>query len=444
MKTSPELREFVASIPFIDTHSHVAGFDFGTPLDDRGGKSLPQLLLNDYLLYMSGSCHDASLEPAGGGAWKVEDAESHFRAILPLIDRYRALTTWATFREGIRWLHPFSEPDIGLNNWHAINESVVRAYRTHGERAWHRATCAAARIVKQNQMVVLPYVTDHWDGLPAKERQLQADLILPSLVLDGYLFTGFASGAPGRERSKELLGVDPRTHGEYLDFVGRAMDLFKQKGGWSVKLLTNYHRTLFFEEVPDSEAVSLFAMGPEKLKADPARAGEFRRLQDNLCWHMLEMARDRGLPLIVHTGYSLPSSWGDPENMHNLFRSRRLAGLKIDLCHSGWPHEGGTMLMARTYRNCYFNICWTPMLSASLGRRVLEECIDMVPMNKILAGIDAGSIEHMMGVAEFMRSELCWVLEKKMSDGQFDLAVAQRVAQAILYDNAREFYAFAF
>jgi hypothetical protein len=289
-------------------------------------------------------------------------------------------------------------------------------------------------------MAVLPYVTDHWDALPAAERQAQADLLLPSLILDGYLFAGFSSGAPGRVRSMELLGASPRNHAEYLAFLGNAMDLFKRKGGASVKLLTNYHRTLLFEEVGDEEAARLFNEGPEKLKADPKRAADFRRLQDNLCWHLLEMARDRGMPLIVHAGYSWPTQWGDPENMHNLFKSPRLKGLNVDICHSGWPHHGGLLIMARTYRRCYFNLCWTPMLSASLGRHVLEMCIDMLPMNKILFGTDCGATEHMVGVANFMRSELCVVLEKKIADGQFDIDTARNIARAILLENPCEFY----
>jgi predicted TIM-barrel fold metal-dependent hydrolase len=223
--------------------------------------------------------------------------------------------------------------------------------------------------------------------------------------------------------------------------MGKVMDLFKSRGGASVKLHIKYNRTLILDpEITDSEAAALFAKYPDNPAPPRLTPGEFQRLQDNLCWHMMEMARDRGLPLIVHCGYSWPTHWGDPENMHNLFKTPRIRGLNVDLCHSGWPHHGGGMIMARTYRNCYFNLCWTPMLSAQLGRSILGQCIDMLPKNKILTGTDCGSTESMLGTVRHLRSELCAVLLEKIELGYFGLEVAKKSAKAILLDNALEFY----
>ena len=430
-----DLAAYINALPFVDTHSHMAGFDVGSPADDRGGRSLPQLLMKDYLQYLAGSCGQLPEPPAGKAEWGVEDAEAHFRAILPLLDQYRALTTYAVLREGLRELYGFDEPDITESNWRRINDQIVRAYRTHGERAWQRQVVRRAGVVLKNQMVVLPYVTDHWDALPPDERAAQKRFLLPSLILDGYLFTGFSTGKPGRERSTELVGLHPTTHGEYVEFCRRVLDLFVAKGGRSVKLLTAYHRTLRFEQVGDDEAAPLFARGPEALRGD-----DFRRLQDNLCWHLLELAHARGLPLIVHAGYSSPSEWADAEHLIPLLTSPRLAGMKIDICHSNWPREGGALIMARTYRGAYFNLCWTPMLSRALGKRVLSEAIDMTPMNKLLLGTDCGSAESFLGTVRLLRSVLAEVLTEKVRAKQFGADVARGVAKAILFDNALEFY----
>ncbi|MDA1140777.1 MAG: amidohydrolase family protein [Planctomycetota bacterium] len=432
--TRKPLKEFIEHLPFIDTHSHTAGFDLGTPLDDKAGKSLPQVIENDYLLYLSSSCVVPARPPVPEG-WRVEDAEEHFQSLLPLLDACRGLSTYAALREGIRELFPFDGEDITTENWKAINEQVVATYRKHGERAWHRNVCRKAGIIRQNQMCVLNYVTDHWDALPEAERAEQKQLLLPSLVLDGYLFTGFASGPVGRERTKQLLEIHPRTRTEYLAMCGDALDLFKEKGGSTVKLLTAYHRTLKFEMVSDEEADALFAKGVESLEA-----ADLHRLQDNLCRHLLRMANQRALPLQVHTGYSLPSQWADPEHLLYLFRDPDLQGLKIDLCHSGWPHEGGGMILARTYRGCYFNLCWTPLLSPTLARRILSEAIDIVPMNKILIGTDCGTPEMMLGATWLIRRVILEVLDQKVAEGQFNLAVARAIAKSILFGNACEFF----
>ena len=429
-----QLKDFINSVPFIDTHSHMAGFDEGSPVDDRGGRSLPQIIANDYLSYLASSCIELPAPPGPGG-WRVENAEDHFRALLPLLDVCRGLSTYAALREGIRELHPFEGEDISPDNWEALNDSIVAAYRTHGERAWQRRACERAGVIRQTQMCVLPYVTDHWEALPPEEREAQRRLLLPSLIMDGYLFTGFDAAAPGRERTMEILGMRPATHAEYLDFCNAALDLFKGKGGRSVKFLTAYHRTLRFGACTDADAVPLFAQGPENLPGE-----KLARLQDNLFVHLVRMARDKGLPAIFHTGYTTPTEWGNPEHLLPLFRDPELRGLKVDVSHSGWPNVGGALIMARAYRGCYFNLCWTPLLSPSLGHRVLSEALDMVPMNKILLGTDCGSAEMFLGTVRLIRSQLFEVLSEKCAQGQFGLKVAKRIASALLKDNAAEFY----
>jgi hypothetical protein len=429
------LRDHIASLPFVDTHSHMAGGDFGSPVDDREGKSLPQVLMSDHLRYLL-EAQGAGAELLGGyRQWKPDQAEQQMAALLPLLERVRHTTAYAVVRDGIRELHPFPEDDITADNWRAINERIVHAYRQRGERAWQRDVLHRAKVVLQNQMVELPYVTDHWDALPPAERAAQKRLLLPSLVLDGYLFGGFEASARGRRRSLELLGLKPKSHGEYLAFLDRVLDLFVSRGGRSVKLMLAYHRTLHFDPVPDMEAERLFARGPEMLRGEG-----LHRLQDNLAWHLLERAARRGLPLIVHTGYAVPTEHANPERLLPLITSPRLSGMRFDLCHSGWPNEGGALLLARTHPQVYFNLCWTPVLSRALARRVLAEAIDMLPADKILVGTDTGTAEACLGAVRLVRSVLTEVLDEKVRTGQFGPDVAKRLACAILLDNPLAFY----
>jgi hypothetical protein len=289
--------------------------------------------------------------------------------------------------------------------------------------------------VLHNQMVELPYVTDHFDALPPGERGAQQNLLLPSLVLDGYLFTGFAASTRGRRRSMELLNSEPKTHADYLVFLAKVLDLFASRGGRSVKLMLAYHRTLRFEHVPDMEAERLFARGPETLRGEG-----LHRLQDNLAWHALELAARRKLPLIVHTGYSVPTDWANPEHLLPLIASPRLQGMKFDLSHSGWPHDGAAMVLARTFPSVSFNLCWTPLLSRALGRRVLSEAVDLLPAEKILIGTDTGTPESFLGATWLIRSLLTEVLDEKVRGGQFGAEVAKRLACSILLDNPLAFY----
>lgn len=433
------LRDHIANLPFVDTHSHMNGGDFGTPADDRGGRSLPQILMSDHLRYV------LEAQRAGGAAaqemlaqyrsWPPHAPESHMATLLPLLERVRHVTAWAVVRDGIREMVPFPETDITEDNWRRINDQILSTYRRHGERAVARAALRRARVVLQNQVVELPYLTDHLDALPPDEQAAQRRFLLPSLVLDGYLFGGFTASTAGRRRSQELLDLRPRTHSEYLEFLGKTLDLFVARGGRSVKLMLAYHRTLRFEHVPDMEAGRLFSRGPEQLRGDG-----LHRLQDNLAWHLLEMAARRNLPLIVHTGYAVPTDRADPEHLLPLITSPRLEGMRFDLCHAGWPRHGGAMLLATTYPQCYFDLAWTPLLSRALGRRLLSEAIDMLPADKILVGTDTGTPEAFLGAVWLIRSLLTEVLDEKVRCGQFAEDVAKRLACAVLLDNPVAFY----
>jgi predicted TIM-barrel fold metal-dependent hydrolase len=426
------LRDHVAALPFVDTHSHMAGGDEGSPADDRGGKSLPQVLMSDHLRYLL-EVQAATPELFDYRQWKPDDAETHMAVVLPLLDRVRHTTAYAAVREGIRQLHPFSEPDITEKNWQAINEQIISAYRRHGERAWQRRVAARAGVPLMNQMVQLPYITDHWDGLAAEERRAQRRWLLPSLILDGYLFSGFTASRRALKRSEELVGVSLRTHEQYLAFLDRVLDLFVEKGGRSVKLMTACFRTLRFGPIPDLEAQRLFARGPANLRGEG-----MSRLQDNLFWHLMERVHRSGLPLIVHTGYAVRPDWASPRHLLPLLS--KFPGRNVDVSHSGWPHHGTAMILARERPNCYFNLCWTPLLSRALGKRMLAEAIDMLPLNRVLIGTDTGTPEAFLGTVRLVRSLLVEVLEEKVSEGQFDAEVAKRVARAILLDNALEFY----
>jgi len=431
----PDLRDHVAALPFVDTHAHFAGGDFGTPADDRAGRNLPQVLMADHLRYLLEAQGAAPNLFSTYRSWSPDDAEQQMAIVLPLLDRVRHLAAYAVVRDGVRELYPFPEDDLTGDNWRRVNEQMLATYRRHGERTVTRAVLRRARTVLHNQMVELPYLTDHYDALPPDERAAQRDLVLPSLVLDGYLFTGFSGSTRGRRRSMELLNVEPNTHCDYLAFLAKVLDLFVSRGGRSVKLMLAYHRTLRFEHVPDMEAERLFARGPETLRGEG-----LHRLQDNLAWHVLELAARRKLPLIVHTGYSVPTDWANPEHLLPLIASPRLEGMKFDLSHSGWPHDGAAMLLARTYPNVYFNLCWTPLLSRALGRRVLAEAIDLLPADKILVGTDTGTPESFLGATWLIRSLLTEVLDEKVRGGQFSLALAQRLACSILLDNPLAFY----
>lgn len=430
----PEIREFIQGMTIYDTHEHVAGFDWGYKPDDLPSakrhprKSLPHVLMNDMLLYITGSTGYAgpSLAPT---SWKVEDAEGYWRAIQPVLEDLRGAAVYTTIREGLKQLYGFEGDDITDENWKALNEKIASTHEAKGEAVWMLETLERAKVRRIIQMAHLPYLIEFWPSLEPGLRARMQSIVKPSLVLEPFFYSGFEPDrSKARERTMELLGMHPKNHAEHLAFMHEAVRRHREAGGGSLKIIAAYQRTLFFDEVPDGEARRLYDKGREKLSAP-----EMQRLQDNLVWHLARFAEEFGFPIQVHTGYSLPVSLGNPENMYNLVR--RFPKVPFYMCHAGWPGDGGLSFMARTFANVHFGFCWMIALSPALARRLMDEMFDLIPANKMLVGMDCGSPESFYGTNVMTRETTAQVLAGKVDAGLISRRAAKHLAQRFFHDN---------
>ena len=96
----------------------------------------------------------------------------------------------------------------------------------------------------------------------------------------------------------------------------------------------------------------------------------------------------------------------------------------------------GLALMARTFPNIHFGFCWIPALSHALAKRLMDEMFDMVPANKLLIGMDSGSIEAFYGTTLITRELVAQVLASKVDSGLISRRAAANIARRFLHDNA--------
>ena len=434
MSSLSEFQELVNNIVIYDTHEHVAGFDWGFSAADSADakpyprKSLPHVLMNDMLLYITGSTgyRGPSLSPTD---WEVEDAAGYWRALQPVLEELRSTAVYATIREGLKLLYGFEGDEITDDNWEALNQKVMATHEARGAAVWMLETIERAKVRNIIQMAHLPYLIEYWPSVgPALRKRMQA-VVKPSLVLEPFFFSGFEPDrSKARERTMELLGMHPKNHAEHLAFMHEAVRRHREAGGAALKFLCAYQRTLFFDEVPDGEARRLYDKGWKNLSPS-----ELQRLQDNLAWHLVRYAGEFSFPIMLHTGYSLPVSMGNPENLYNLVG--RFPKVHFYMCHAGWPHDGALALMARTFANVHFGFCWMIGLSPALARRLMDEMFDLVPANKMLVGMDCGSPENFYGTTVMTRDAVASVLASKVDSGLISRRAATTLAHRFLHDN---------
>jgi len=436
MSSLNEFTELVNEIEIFDVHEHMAGFDWGFDEDTapqgptHPHKSLPHVLMNDMLFYLT-SATGLKLPDLSPSSWELKDARAYWAAMQPVLEEIRNTAVYTLIRRGIQELYGFDCDEVTDDNFEEMNGRVVDNYCSKGAPAWMLETMKKAKVKAIVQMAHLPYLLEYWPNLPAQRQQQERAVVRPALILEPYFFSGFEPDrSRARVRTKELLDFLPSSYDEHVAFMSTALQRHREAGGAAVKFICAYQRSLFFEEVSDSRARQLYARGLKSL--DKA---EMTELQNNLVWHLVRAAKANELPVMLHTGYSNPSTMAHPENLHNLVVHPEFRHHPFYFAHAGWPHDGALALMARTYINVHYGFCWIPGLSPALATRMMDEMFDLLPANKMLVGMDCGTIEAFYGTTVVTREIIAKVLAGKVDSGLMSRRAATTVAHRLLHDN---------
>ena len=147
-----------------------------------------------------------------------------------------------------------------------------------------------------------------------------------------------------------------------------------------------------------------------------------------------------GLPLAVHTGV-----WGDyreldPKELMPFIERHR--DLRFDLFHMGIPYVRDLGRIGANFGNVWLNLCWAPTLSPTMAANALDEWLDMVAANKIIAfgGDVRWPVEKVYGHLVLAREVVATVLGRRIDRGLMSKDDARFLIQRWFYDNPRELY----
>ena len=154
----------------------------------------------------------------------------------------------------------------------------------------------------------------------------------------------------------------------------------------------------------------------------------------------IAIGTEAGLVIAVHTGY-----WGDfrqLDPLHMIPMLQRHPSAKFDIYHLGYPWMRETLMLGKGFPNVWLNFCWTHIISQRFAVAGLDEAIDLIPMNKILAfGGDYGvPVEKVYGHLVMAREDLAEVLARRIENGQLSETRALDLARQWLWENPRELY----
>ena len=130
----------------------------------------------------------------------------------------------------------------------------------------------------------------------------------------------------------------------------------------------------------------------------------------------------------------------DPKLMFSFADRRR--DVRFDMFHLGMPMIRDAILIGKNLPNVTLNLTWCPIISQLQTARALNEIIDLVPVNKIIAfgGDYRASVQKVYGHLVMAREVVAQVLAQRIEAGDFDRQYAMHLAKLWFYDNPGRIY----
>lgn len=257
--------------------------------------------------------------------------------------------------------------------------------------------------------------------------QLDSPLLVPvmPMVYEMEAWADFAH--PPFEPDATVRSLD-----DYLDAVRRYVLRVKSEGAVGLKMVSNP-----YGEPDRSEAMSLF----EKLRSGTlARLPGMNPLRDYVVDQVVAFASQQDLVIAVHTGY-----WGDfrqLDPLHMIPLLQRHPTARFDIYHLGYPWMRETLMLGKGFSNVWLNLAWTHIISQRFATAGLDEAIDLVPTNKVLAfgGDYAVPVEKVYGHLVMAREDIAEALARRVVEGQMTETQALDLAHRWFWENPVELY----
>jgi uncharacterized protein len=417
------LREYIDSIPVIDTHSH------------QGMPSKPKHNLFDVGMYLHTDLVSAGMPEYPPEMQDRHDPDEYWEHTEPYLRFCRATSYYAQFINNYRTIHRHEGLELSRAQFLEYSDAMDARYHDYTE--WLQTAYRDANIdLILSDRCWQPFRTDF------DTRFFRYVFRVDELVLDAA--EAAAGGRVCNPEALRLLGVDVREAGDlaaYLGYVDAVLDAVVAAGAVSLKVGLAYHRSIDFGLVDRADAERVYtAIGSKAAgsNAETVGSADLTALQDFLVRYLVERSVDLRLPVQVHTGY-LHGNRGLLDRGHPMKLLPLVSALPeatFVLFHGGYPWIGECIAFAKNHPNVFLDLVWLPQLSRTAAIRGLHEALDAVPYNKLFWGSDVGYVDDAVGSLMLGREVVSTVLSERVERGWMSEDVARDVAVRVFRENA--------
>ncbi|MFC2076539.1 amidohydrolase family protein [candidate division KSB1 bacterium] len=418
------MNDSVAAIPIIDSHEHLG------PESSRIGRNIGLMSLLPTWEQDQMRENLVGLNPGNGPGRLPSDIDEQWKLAAPYFERIHNTAGQKVLIRACRDL--FGIDDFSAETYRDVMEAFNRANRPGRYDEVLRGKAGIELII-----------ADVWNWTGEDIPPYDPTLFRNVVRLDDFIFKQYWRDW---EVWKSIDNVQERTGIQIKNLTDweRALEIAfldsKKRGFVAIKTAIAYMRTLGFDHVERRDAAAAFGrmLKYRGVKGRPLPPD--RKLLEDYCFGLIADGCVRhGLPLQIHTGLFADNRRdirnSNPANLIPFIIRHRET--RFVLMHSGYPYGGELLAMAKTLPNVNIDMCWTYLISPTYGARLLDEAIETVPADKLIAfGGDSGLPEIAYGHAVIARETLAKVLADKVIDGYWSETEALEYARAVLHDNA--------
>jgi predicted TIM-barrel fold metal-dependent hydrolase len=230
-----------------------------------------------------------------------------------------------------------------------------------------------------------------------------------------------------------------RSMDDYLDALRQYILRVKSEGAVGLKMASSPY------QIPDRrEAINTFESLRSGVVDHLSVPPERNPFIDYVVDQMIAFAGQQDLVVAVHTGYWDDFRLLDPLHMIPLLQ--RHPTVHFDIYHLGFPWVREALMLGKGFINVWLNLCWTHIISQRVVVSALDEAIDLVPINKLLAfGGDYGlPVEKVYGHLVMAQEDIAEVLARRVAEKQMTETQAIDLAHRLFWENPVELYQLKF
>jgi len=418
-QSETRLIDAMSNMDIIDCHEHLPSEQLRT-----GERQDVFILFSNYLRFDARSAGmDRDGYNACPGSPQMPQYESLFDRDIPLDKRWELFRPyWENIRFGsyarsalLAAKLVYGIDDINDNTYHELSERISAA-NTPG--IYRRILCDRCRIrsvLNQGETTdvepPLVSIMPAWSKTPSEQR------------LNPFIAEAISEH-----------GVRTRSLEDCLELCRRQLDTWVDQRAVGIKIMSK--RT----SAPDPKAAQESLQGLLDGRKYTMDSHDVNPLENYLTHSMIDMAAERDMVIAVHSGI-----WGDFRNLdckHTLALAPAHPHAGFDLYHLGMPSVRDAIVIAKNLPNVFLNLCWTHVISQTQACSGIDELLDQVPVNKILAfgGDYVQAVEKVVGHLHIAKENCACVFGRRIDRGMIGFDDAVTILKRWFWDNPLKLY----